>query len=357
MPDGVSTGVQARLTIAGVALIAAFVPLPAQLVERAYSTSLYPVWQAFATSTSNVVPIALFDVMVIGVFAAWVTLMVLDVVRHRSRGWPPTILRIVTRTAVWAAALYVLFLACWGLNYRRVPLTDMLGFDHTRVSLEALRALTDTTIDRMNALYDPAHRAGFPEARAIDARLASAFAVALRDLGAGGVVVPARPKWTLLNPYFRRATVDGMTDPFFLETLVVSDLLDVERPIITAHEWAHLAGYADEGEASFVGWFMCMHGDTPQQYSGWLFLYSEADSTLPARDRRDLQARVGAGPRADLRAIADRALRNRSPRVANVGWRVYDQYLKANRVESGVASYTEVVRIVLGTRFNPSASR
>jgi hypothetical protein len=46
--------------------------------------------------------------------------------------------------------------------------------------------------------------------------------------------------------------------------------------------------------------------------------------------------------------------RNRSARVAQVGWRVYNQYLQANRVESGTASYGEVIRLVLGTRFNPN---
>ena len=36
---------------------------------------------------------------------------------------------------------------------------------------------------------------------------------------------------------------------------------------------------------------------------------------------------------------------------AEAGWRVYNQYLKANRVESGTRSYTEVVRLILGTRY------
>ena len=43
-----------------------------------------------------------------------------------------------------------------------------------------------------------------------------------------------------------------MTDPFLLETLIAPDLLEVERPFVIAHEWAHLAGYADESEANFV---------------------------------------------------------------------------------------------------------
>ena len=51
-----------------------------------------------------------------------------------------------------------------------------------------------------------------------------------------------------------------MTDPFFLETLLAPDLLDVERPFVIAHEWGHLAGYADESEANFIAWLACRRG-------------------------------------------------------------------------------------------------
>jgi hypothetical protein len=154
----------------------------------------------------------------------------------------------------------------------------------------------------------------------------------------------------MLDLYFRRAGVDGMTDPFFLETLIASDLLPFERPFIVAHEWSHLAGIADEGEANFVGWLACLRASPAAQYSGWLFLYAELAQAASERDRRDVAARLGPGPRADLRAIRERILRHVSPRVSAAGWRVYDSYLKANRVEAGAASYEEVVRLVVGAR-------
>ncbi len=51
----------------------------------------------------------------------------------------------------------------------------------------------------------------------------------------------------------------------------------------------------------------------------------------------------------DLRAMRERDARERSPRISLAGWRVYDSYLKANRVDAGNASYGEVVQLVLGT--------
>ena len=144
-----------------------------------------------------------------------------------------------------------------------------------------------------------------------------------------------------------------MTDPYFLETLVVSDLLPFERPFVVAHEWSHLAGYGDEGEANFVGWLTCLGSTEAEQYGGWLFLYGELIRAVRGRERAELSARLERGPREDLRAIAARIESQASPRLSAAGWRVYDRYLKANRVEAGAASYAEVVRLALGVTFGP----
>jgi hypothetical protein len=343
-----------RAIVVAVALVFAFAPIPPSFIERVYSSNAYPIWQSWMTTLSNTAPMAFLDVLIVGVALAWLLLAAVDLKQARTRGWARTGLRILVRTAVWAAVVYLGFLGSWGLNYRRVRLGDKLALDATRVSEDALRALTSTAVARLNALHAAAHRTAWPGAADIDPVVASGLAAAQRELGAGRPAVPARPKRSLLNLYFRRAVVDGMTDPFFLETLVVSDLLPFERPFVAAHEWAHLAGYNDEGEANFVGWLACMRGDEPRQYSAWIFLYGEAASQLPRGDRQELARRLDAGPRDDLRAIADRVTRNRSVRLSQAGWQVYNQYLKANRVEAGAASYGEVIRLILGTRFNPS---
>jgi hypothetical protein len=142
-----------------------------------------------------------------------------------------------------------------------------------------------------------------------------------------------------------------MTDPLFLETLTVTGLLPIEQPSVIAHEWSHLAGFADEGEANFVGWLTCMQSDAhAAKYSGWLFLYSEFVAVLLRDERGAVEQMLDEGPRRDLRAIADRIRRQLRPAVSTASWRVYDQYLKANRVEAGAESYGQVVRLVLGTR-------
>jgi len=340
---------KARAALLALAAGLALVSVPPRLVERFYSRGLFPIVQPLLTSLSNRTAIALFDVLLIAVIGAWLLLGIRDLSR-RKQGWLRMLSRILWRTAVWGSALYLVFLFAWGLNYRRVPLLERVPYDSTAVTPEAAHALALASIEELNRLYEPAHATGWVPAGTIDTTLLDALIRADREVGGTGVVVAARPKATLLDWYFQRAAVDGMTDPYFLETLVSSQLLPFERPFVLAHEWSHLAGIADEGDANFLGWLACVRAAPPQQYSGWLFLYTEVSATFRGRDRSDLVGRLGPGPRADLTAIRDRFAREVSPEMSAAGWRVYDQYLKANRVQAGAASYAQVVRLVLGTR-------
>ena len=330
------------------AVAAALIPLPAPLVEKFYSSTAYPRLQTTLTTASNQVPFALLDGLI--VLAAFWWLLMIAAELGRPAGWGARTASVAARTITGAATLFLLFLACWGLNYRRVPLAQKLEFDAHRVSQAGVVALAGETVRQLNALHGPAHAGGWSHANAADPALVDAFVRALRDVG----LPPARagnPKHSLLDLYFRRAGVSGMTDPFFLETLVTSGLLPFERPFVIAHEWMHLAGVTDEGEANFLGWLACLRGGPRHRYSAWLFLYDELRGALDRSVALSLAGRLEPGPRADLDAIRRRLKSQISPPVASAALRVYDQYLKANRVAAGTASYGEVVRLLLGVRF------
>jgi hypothetical protein len=164
--------------------------------------------------------------------------------------------------------------------------------------------------------------------------------------------LPGRIKRSLYETYFRWTSVDGMVNPFALEILANPDLLPFERPFVAAHEWAHLAGYANEAEANFVGWLTCVRSDVAAQYSGWLFLYWQASGELSSARRSELWELLEAGPRRDVEAIIERLRRGQLPALRRASWVLYDQYLRANRVEEGVRSYGEVVTLVLRARFD-----
>ena len=323
-----------------VAAVAALAPLPAPLVERWYSRGLFPLLQRVLTSASNAVPFALFDVLWIGgvAFAA-----VLAYRRIRAHGWRAGAIRVVVTLVCTAVVVYLAFLAGWGLNYRRVPLVDKVVFDERRVTPEAHEQLGDRAVKLLNTYYGAAH-----EGPVDLAALRAAFQDAHRALG-GTPIVTGRPKTTLLGWYFHKASIAGMTDPFFLETMLAPDLLEVERPFVIAHEWAHLAGYADESEANYLAYLACLRGDAAARYSAGLMLIGYAGGSRKSRDALEI------GPRIDLFAIRHRYTQT-SGALRFAARESYDKYLKANRVERGIESYDAVVQLILGTEMDSSGN-
>jgi len=336
-----------RAIVLVVALALALMPLPGRVVERLYSTGLYLTFQPWVTGASNLTAASLLDILIVVAAVGWIVAVAVDL-RH---GWIRGGWRALTRTVTACAVAYLAFLVMWGLNYRRLPLADKLQFESARVTSQSADEAAQQAVRELNRLYAPAHAAGWTTPGLIDPGLAAAFVRVQQALGVARAAVPGRPKRTMLEAYFRRAGVSGMTDPYLLETLVDDTLLPFERPFVFAHEWAHLAGYADEGEANFVGWLVCLGGRDGDQYSGWLFLYEELAGATPRQRQAALAASLDEGVRSDLRAIGERLRTNINPTVAAAGWRAYDSYLKANRVEAGMQSYDTVVRLVLGTRF------
>ena len=326
-------------------------PLDPSLVERWYSGRLYLQLQPRITAVSNLLPFAAFDLILLATVAivAWIVVAAVRGLRRgqRWRAAGTAAVRLLTT----GACLYIWFLAAWGLNYQRVPLLERLELAHGAPTPATVLALGREAVDRLNQLHAPARDAGWFDPWR-DATLQQAFRTTQAYLSGARRAAPGPLKHSIIGPYFRWASVDGMIDPFALEVLANPDLLAFEKPFVAGHEWAHLAGYADESEASFVGFLTCIRAGLGAQYSAWLFLYWEVSSVLPAADRAALAAALDAGPRADVEAVSARVRRGQLPRLRQVSWAAYDQYLKANHVEEGVRSYNAVITLLSRARFN-----
>jgi hypothetical protein len=335
------------VTLAGCVALA---PLPAAAVEQWYSRGLYPIVQRGLTTASNLTPFAWLDLWLLTAVGLAVWLWSRPFRRHRGHGGLVA-LQSLWITIVAGACVYLVFLGCWGLNYRREPLATRLALSDGMPTTEAVVALGRKVVSNANRLREVAHVDGWPDAQVDDARLRAA-AAHVQVLIQGERVIVARLKPTLLRWLFRWEGVDAMTNPFGLEVLRNPDLLPFERPFVAAHEWAHLAGFANEAEANFIGWLTCLHADRRSQYSGWLFLYWQLASELETSNLDDLARALSLGVRDDLDAMSTRLRRGLIPAFQRAGWGVYDQYLKANRVKSGVKSYGEVLTLVLRATFD-----
>lgn len=337
-----------QFVIIGIAAALARFPLPAAWIEHIYSNRANFILQSRLTSLSNLVPFAIGDVLlillVIGLPAWWIARLAAG----RQGRVLPAFTFLVLDTLALGAALYLAFLTLWGFNYSREPLTLKLDYDEQRITSAARRELLRLTIQRLNADSALVHHRPWPGDEEIRQELYFSFESTIRDLGSRSGIVPAIPKTSLFDIYFGATGVTGFTNPFTHEVILNATLLPFEKPFILAHEWGHLAGFANESEANFIGLLTCARSDSPfVRYSGWLDLYSYL--VRPGDEMPPLAPEVVA----DLQAIQERDQRRRNEQVSRAERRAYDEFLKANRVEEGIGSYGLFVRLLLGTRFDP----
>jgi hypothetical protein len=338
-----------------IALVA--VPWPEAMVERGYSRGVFPYLQSAVTWVSNRTSWAVIDVGLIAL-AVWLVWRIVVAVRHRPRlGAGAAIWELTRRVLRVAAAIVVLFYVNWGLNYRRTSLEVQLA-DGAATTASA----TATSSALVAAVEHAAHeasrlRSGDDERRltvlpypVVAEQLESAFQRALARLDLPPLSRAGRPKISrVLTPFYTAAGVTGMVNPVALESIVHPDLLPFERPMVLAHEWAHLAGYADEADASAIGWAACISGTAELQYAAHMFFLLEAAGDVPPATWRRIRAGLDPGVIEDFAALAKRLTRQK-PVVREAAFTVYDQYLKTNQVEDGVRSYGRAVRVLLTPR-------
>ena len=331
-----------------VAIALFVIPAPPWAVDEFYSRDLYPWIQRVLTAGSNRVPWAVMDLLLVLAAALVLYRSVRLVLALRRGRVVDALLETAKRLTRATALIVVVFMVFWGLNYRRLPLETALEGHTAAASTEPM--LVDAVDEAVGLAVRlrPQAMAAMPANNEELARvLAEPMNAALARLHRGGLLRAGRPKTSrLLTPYFTAAGVDGMINPLALESIIHSDLLPFERPFVLAHEWAHLAGHGDEAEASAIGWLACMNGPPALAYSASLYLVMEGGSQLRGDARSRAFAKIDAGMREDFEKVRQR-LSRQQPQVRQASSKVYDQYLKANRVEEGTASYSRAVNVIL----------
>ncbi len=340
-----------------IAVLVLLIPIPAWIIDDFYSRDTYPWFQGFVTAGTNVLPVAVLDLLLIGVILAVLYRLTRLYRVIRQRGVMDALWDAFRRVVRFAAVAAILFVWAWGFNYRRIPLESVTpGGAASRLSVEQLQSgLSDA--NALASRLRPMTQNDEGNYHTIRLALVKPMNDALLSLNRVPLQTAGQPKFSLvLSPFFRWSGVTGMMNPFGLESIVSPDLLPFERPFVLAHEWAHLAGHADEAEASAVGWLACMKANPVAAYSASLYLISEAASALPPAEREKALARLDAGVRADLDAIAERMRSEQHPRIQETTSDVYGQFLKANRVQDGVASYRRALTLVLSSPFREALS-
>jgi len=227
----------------------------------------------------------------------------------------------------------------WGMNYRRATVAARVQYSEARVTDTTVARFSERIVDTLNTNVAAAHKETLDRDK-----LRAAFEPLVRRLGDDWDVAVAVPKTTILQPYYDAAGIGGQYSPFAFETLLNASFLPVEVPRALAHEWAHVGGFTNEGDANYIGTLACLRSNDPLiRYSGAYWTYGD----LPESQRR----RLRLDPRviADFNAGRERFLRHYKPQIFAMQWRFYDRYLRSSGVAGGVASYGQFLKLLVGT--------
>jgi hypothetical protein len=312
-------------------------------IEDGYANGVYAALAQTLVPMTNALPFTLTDLIfgaiILGFVAMWIVRL------RRARGRRLIVLgELLLRTAAIAAVLAIWFDAAWGLNYRRAPVIARVAYDDARVTTPAVAAFAKSIVAELNATAPAAHLVHESDAEMRE-HLAAAFEPVVARLGDRWSVVVSRPKTSfLLDRWFAMAGIGGMWNPFSYETILNSEFLPFERPFALSHEWGHVAGFGDESDANLIAALTCLRSPDPfVRYSGLFWTYG----FLPDDVRRDLA--VSPLVLGDLRAAQHRFLQHYEAQLFTIQWFTYDKFLKANRVNAGVVSYSLFVRTIVGT--------
>jgi hypothetical protein len=333
--------------LVALALLLTQTPLPASVIERFYANGAFAWLNATFVPAANAIPFAFGDLEV--TLAIVVPLAIWWARLRRTRGRRlRTTLALAANTVGFAAAIVIAFELLWALNYHRVPVAARVDYDATRVDAPAVSAFAERIAGILNDDVVAAHARAQSETPAqTRAAMARDFAPVVARLGDAWPVAVTVPKTSIADRVYAMAGVGGQYDPFAFETLLAATFLPFEWPRALAHEWAHVAGFGDEGDANFIGTIACLRSHDPLvRYSAAFWTYGE----LPQADR----ARYPVVPAvsADFAASSARFARFYNPHLFAISWRVYDRYLRANGVRGGVVSYNNDLRMLVGTRFD-----
>jgi hypothetical protein len=326
-------------------------------VERYYSRQLYPPIIRVLSLINGIVAFSIAELMLYVLAASLAgTLLSQAIAVYRRHKSVVRVLRTDLLVLAWILGSAMLgFLLLWGLNYQREPLGASLGLAGRDASDEQRKMISEAIVSEVNSNYAASHfnSDGSPATPPGRTQLYELIEAAYEQEPLLADVAwkwfgPPKPVYA--SGLLSRLGVSGFYMPFTGEPNFNAAQPDFDLPYVIAHEKAHQRGFAYEDEANFIAFLVCVNSTNPYlRYSGYLNglkVVGAFAGSDPAY-YKNLFARIGEGPRKDLRARAEFWSRYRG-RTQSVAYKINDTYLKANRISSGTRNYSEDIALIVG---------
>lgn len=319
-------------------------------IEKYYTFGLYPYLAKFMQTVFSWLPFSVGDLLYIILFL----ILAYRIYKYRFE-WRINPLKQSLIITQWLSVAYFLFHVMWGLNYYRPPLHQTFKID-TSYSTESLLKTTQLLTTISNDLHSQLSLNDTLEIT-IDTDRKQLFKTTHKGYEAISqkniIKLPYHPKIVKASLFSLPLTYMGFSgylNPFTHEAQVDHLIPVFNTPLTACHEMAHQMGYAAENEANFVGFLAAInHPDPLFNLSGYAFALRYCLSELYYRDEAQFDLALSAINPGLLKHFKAQTLfwANYKNPLEPLFKRTYNSYLKANNQSKGIASYNEVVGLII----------
>jgi len=327
------------------------------LVERLYSEALYRPIGKVLSKVTGIFPFSLAELIVVLVPAAFViyTIKALTMTISRRGVNLMPLVEYITNILVIVSISVFVFLGIWGLNYYRMPFSDIAGLKVQPASVKELESLCQAIIERANELrakvnVDAEGNMDIPDSSRdiLNSCYKGYDAISDKYPCLGGSY--GNPKPVFLSKLMNYTGISGIYFPFTGEANVNISIPDSFLPCTASHEMAHQRGFSREDEANYISYLACTaHPDVNFKYSGMLLALTYSMNALYNSDQSlylKLSKNYSKGVRRDLAEINEFWAQYEGP-VERTTDRINNTYLKANNQKDGVKSYGRMVDLLI----------
>ena len=310
-----------------------------------YAQCIYPIVGKLLSGLSGLMPFAVGDLFIalslVGV-VAWP----FYVRFHQKRRWCAGL----AGSAEYLVWVYVWFYLAWGLNYSQSDFYHRAGISPAQYTEEDFHAFARHYINRLNASYTPSTLVS-PDTLCQEA-VKGYKQIAPR----WGVHAPfnshPKVKTMLFSRLASMVGVKGSMGPFFCEFTVNGDVPLSEYPATYTHELAHLLGISNEGEANFYAYVVCTRSSHKAiRFSGYLSLLPHVLNNAYRLMTQEEYAVLCQDIRPEILRLARQNqefwLSKYNRYIGEAQSRLYELYLKGNRIAEGQKSYSQVIGLLI----------
>ena len=347
-----------------------------------YTTRIYPIIGSLLSPISGLFPFAVGDIF-IALSIVWVFFYPIYEIKWRKqlakrffflaakRGCYPKKKVVFGRVAEYLLWIYAWFYIAWGLNYSQPNIYCRTGMKPVEVSEAKFREFAYRYADSINSLSEErrvkSEETAFDDQResqfngmvddGLKNRVRDAVLKGYNEIGAKeGINAPfnqhPHAKTMLFTPLSSMSGVTGSMGPFFCEFTLNGDIRPHDYPAIYAHEFAHLLGIANEGEANFYSYIVCTaSSDKAVKFSGYYHIFfhvlRNVFDILGEKEGEKFLKYIR--PEIIQLARSDRQywISKRCKALDAAQDFIFDLYLRGNHVAEGRKSYSGVVALIL----------